>query len=73
MPTYDFRCKACGREFEVTSSFAERDERAVCPACGSHKVQTVIKTFSIGSLHKSGADQTRSRLASGALVGAGKT
>lgn len=70
MPTYDFRCETCGHEFEMTSSIAEREEKAVCPECGSHHVQTVIKTFLIGTLHKGDASRLRQR--SGALLGAAK-
>lgn len=50
MPTYDFRCSRCGHAFEAVSSFAERDEKAVCPACGSREVTTVISSFSVGGL-----------------------
>jgi len=55
MPTYDFRCGACGHEFERRSSIAERDEKAVCPKCGSRRVQTVIRAFSIGLPRNGGA------------------
>lgn len=66
MPTYDFRCKDCGREFELTSSIAEREAKAVCPGCGSQAVETVFRTFSIGGVRKSTADR------SGALRAAAK-
>lgn len=32
MPLYDFRCAACGDEFEAT---AEPGATATCPACGT--------------------------------------
>jgi putative FmdB family regulatory protein len=50
MPTYDFRCTACGERFEVVSSIAERDEKSVCPSCGSRKVETVFGSFAVGGL-----------------------
>ncbi len=33
MPTYDYRCKACGHELEVVQSFSE-DPLTTCEACG---------------------------------------
>ena len=42
MPTYDFRCRSCGEQFEVVCSIAEREDRAVCPACGEHDAAQVF-------------------------------
>ena len=39
MAVYDFICKKCGTEFEVTCHMDERDAVAVCPKCGSHQVE----------------------------------
>jgi putative FmdB family regulatory protein len=39
MAVYEFVCKKCGTEFEITCHMDERDAQAVCPKCGSHKVQ----------------------------------
>jgi putative FmdB family regulatory protein len=36
MPLYEYRCTACGETFEIVTSLAARDEKAVCPACGGH-------------------------------------
>ena len=33
MPTYDYRCKACGQELEVFQSFSD-DPLTTCGACG---------------------------------------
>ena len=33
MPTYDYRCKACGQELEVFQSFSD-DPLTTCDACG---------------------------------------
>ena len=66
MPLYDFRCQACDREFELTSSIAEREAKAVCPHCGSHDVRTVFRPFSIGGTQTSAAER------SGALRAAAK-
>jgi putative FmdB family regulatory protein len=42
VPTYDFRCRSCGEQFEVVCSIAEREERAVCPACGERDAAQVF-------------------------------
>ena len=33
MPTYDYRCKACGQELEVFQSFSD-DALTTCETCG---------------------------------------
>ena len=42
MPTYEFRCNACGERFEIVCPYAEREERAVCPVCGAHDAAQVF-------------------------------
>jgi putative FmdB family regulatory protein len=32
MPTYEYRCKECGHEFEAVQSFSD-DALTVCPVC----------------------------------------
>jgi putative FmdB family regulatory protein len=39
MVAYDFKCKKCGTEFEVSCHMDEREAKAVCPKCGSRKVE----------------------------------
>lgn len=34
MPTYDYRCRACGRDFEVFQRMSDKPG-ASCPGCGS--------------------------------------
>ena len=33
MPTYEYRCKACGEQLEVVQSFTD-DSLTICEACG---------------------------------------
>ena len=35
MPKYDFRCDDCGAHFELTRSFSQSSEPAVCPRDGA--------------------------------------
>jgi putative FmdB family regulatory protein len=47
MAVYEFTCTKCKTEFEVACRMDERDAKAVCPKCGSHKVrQKLTAAFS---------------------------
>jgi len=48
MPIYEFTCAKCGRRFEIVSSHAERDDKAVCPECGGSDVAQVFGGFKVG-------------------------
>lgn len=39
MPTFEFRCDRCRVDFEL---LLRRDEQAVCPSCGSTRVEKLI-------------------------------
>ena len=41
MPTYEYRCEACGHEFEKFQSITDRAVRK-CPECGELKVRRLI-------------------------------
>ena len=45
MPVYEYRCRGCGKRFEITAHLAERDKLAICPKCHSKKVEVVISSF----------------------------
>ena len=42
MPTYDYKCKECGKVFEVFRRFSELDKEVNCPNCGSEKAERVF-------------------------------
>jgi putative FmdB family regulatory protein len=46
MPTYEYRCKKCGKQFEVTLRI-ERHERTKpkCPKCGSRSNEQLFSSF----------------------------
>ena len=54
MPTYDYRCKACGRSFEKTMNMSdhERHPQVVCPKCKSRKVEQVPSQFQVVTTKK---------------------
>ena len=41
MPTYDYRCEACGGELELFQSMSESPKRK-CPTCGALKLKRQI-------------------------------
>ena len=43
MPTYDYRCEACGHEFELFQQMTDSVKRK-CPECGKLKLQRLIGT-----------------------------
>lgn len=45
MPTYDYRCNACGHAFELFQSMSEGLKKK-CPECGKLKLERLIGTGS---------------------------
>lgn len=43
MPTYDYKCEACGHAFEQFQSIKAEPIRK-CPSCGKRKVRRLIGT-----------------------------
>ncbi len=68
MPTYEYHCDSCDRNFDVVQSFHD-DPLEACPTCGS----PVRKVFgSVGIVFKgSGFYKTDSRTAPAAKAGDG--
>ncbi|MFN8052513.1 MAG: FmdB family zinc ribbon protein [Acidimicrobiales bacterium] len=65
MPTYDYRCKDCGHEFEIHQSFSE-DALTVCPVCQGN-LRKVFSAVGI-SFKGSGFYKTDSRGSSSATT-----
>ena len=54
MPTYDFHCEKCGKEFSRNLSFEEFDRRKVkCPHCKSERVRAMVLSVSVKTSKKS--------------------
>ncbi|HEX21453.1 MAG TPA: zinc ribbon domain-containing protein [Actinobacteria bacterium] len=51
MPAYDFKCNACGQEFEKFTTGTLEEANKVCPKCGNH--DTVRQFKSSPAVHKS--------------------
>ncbi len=41
MPTYDYRCNACGHTFELFQTMSEKHKRK-CPKCSKLKLERLI-------------------------------
>jgi putative FmdB family regulatory protein len=42
MPAYDYKCKKCGKVFEVFRRFSNYDKEIKCPNCGSDKAERIF-------------------------------
>ena len=45
MPTFEFLCESCGREFEEL--VLRRDEVIKCPGCGSERARRLMSAFAV--------------------------
>jgi putative FmdB family regulatory protein len=46
MPTYQYRCKKCGKSFERSEHIAEHEKsHPLCPKCSSKQVEPVLGDF----------------------------
>ncbi len=48
MPIYEYRCKACGAQFEDIKLSSEDVETGVCPKCGKPEGERVMSVFATG-------------------------
>jgi len=54
MPTYEYLCEACKKEFSLIQSFREHEKGNVkCPKCKSKKVKQIISLFTAKTSRKS--------------------
>jgi putative FmdB family regulatory protein len=54
MPTYEYRCPKCSKEFSVILSFKEQDaKKAKCPKCGGKKLDQILTAFQVKTSKKS--------------------
>jgi putative FmdB family regulatory protein len=45
MPYYEFTCQQCRGEFTLRRKFAEMDDPASCPKCGSQETKRRVSIF----------------------------
>jgi len=59
MPMYEYRCRVCGKTFELLRRMSDSDRDLLCPACRSEQVERLLSTFATsGSCGPSGGGFT---------------
>ncbi len=58
MPIYDYRCRACGEEFEL---LVLKGTVAACPACESQELEQMISGFAVSTKEISKANLKAAR------------
>jgi putative FmdB family regulatory protein len=54
MPTYEFLCTKCQKEFSITTTIKERETtKPTCPACGSTELEPIMSGFFAKTSRKS--------------------
>jgi putative FmdB family regulatory protein len=48
MPVYEYRCEACGEDFELFVRSPSRQVEPTCPKCGSREVQKAVSLVGVG-------------------------
>ena len=61
MPTYEYRCKSCGHQFDIVQAFTD-DSLTECPSCGEAQLKKVFGNVGI-TFKGSGFYKTDSRSA----------
>ncbi len=46
MPTYEYRCRACGHQLEIVQAFSD-DALTTCPACAAEELRKVFGSVGI--------------------------
>ena len=49
MPLYEYRCRTCGKNFEMLRRMQDADRELSCPDCRSEEVERMLSTFATGT------------------------
>jgi putative FmdB family regulatory protein len=60
MPIYDFRCRACGHDFEALVR-PQDQQPTQCPACRSADLERQLASFAVSTAEKTAAAAKQSR------------
>ena len=55
MPMYEYRCRKCGKSFEMLRRMQDADHDLKCPECQSEEVERLLSTFAAGGCTSSGS------------------
>jgi putative FmdB family regulatory protein len=54
MPTYEYRCLACKKRFNLILSISEHSAgKAKCPKCNGKKLEQILSAFQVKTSKKS--------------------
>jgi putative FmdB family regulatory protein len=45
MPKYEYKCKKCGKKFEIAKPVEEWNRRQKCPECNSKETKKLVSPF----------------------------
>ena len=54
MPLYEYKCRTCGKSFEMLRRMQDADRDLKCPDCESMEVERQISTFATGGCGTTG-------------------
>ena len=57
MPMYEYRCRKCGKYFEMLRRMKDADSDLECPECRSEEVERLLSAFSTASCGSSGSSR----------------
>ena len=55
MPMYEYRCRACGKSFEMLRRMQDAERDLKCPECRSEEIERLLSTFATSACGMSGA------------------
>lgn len=58
MPLMEYVCQKCSHQFEILVGVSKDAEKAVCPECGSKKVEKQFSAFAARAVGNPGAAPT---------------
>ena len=58
MPLFDFRCRTCGKVFEI---LVRTGDSPACPACGGAELEKQLPTFALSTDERRAAAAKQSR------------
>jgi putative FmdB family regulatory protein len=57
MPIYDYKCRNCGKTFEMLRRMQDADRDLQCPDCHAHEVERLLSAFSTGGCGGTGSSR----------------
>ena len=55
MPLYEYRCRKCGKTFEMLRRMQDADRDVECPECRSDEIERLLSIFAAGGCTSPGS------------------